>query len=230
MSASDRQLLRGRREASGPTVPSIGLRPAKGLAAHAAALMVVVLAGVVFAVLPLVRQAEMERQPEIPWESAPAPGVAGTVSPDDRLQVIDEALAQADVRRARSAWHDAYRVALRRSDWEEMAALGDAALQRGASGQQVGETEARQAYLASLFRARARASLEGVMRATEAFATLGDRDVVEEGLRIAESLAKQGGNPDGRERVMALRARLEGPVRVPDSAGPSLPASWEPGP
>ncbi len=191
MSASDRQLLRGRRETSGRMVPSIGPRPGKGFAAHAVALMIVGLAGAVFVVLPLVRQAEMERQPEIPAAAAPASAVAGTVSANDRLQVIDEALAQADVRRARSAWHDAYRVALRRSDWEEMAVLGDAALRRGASGQQVGEMQARQAYLAALFRARASASLDGVMRATEAFATLGDRDVVEEGLRIAESLAKR---------------------------------------
>jgi len=228
MSASDRQLLRGRREASGRMVPSIGPRPGKGLAAHAAALIVVGLAGAVLVVLPLARQAEMERRPEIPAASAPA--VAGPASAGERFQAIGEALAQADVGKARSAWHDAYRVALRRSDWEEMAALGDAALRRGPSGRHVGEMEARQAYLAALFRARAHASLDGVMRATEAFATLGDRDVVEEGLRIAESLAVRSTDPDDRERVMALRARLEGQAEVRDPVGPSLPTSWEPGP
>ena len=74
----------------------------------------------------------------------------------------------------------------------------------GASGaRQPWEADARQAYLGALFRARAEASLDGVLRATEAFATLGDRDVAEEGLRIAESVALRTGTAEARDRVLA---------------------------
>jgi hypothetical protein len=53
---------------------------------------------------------------------------------------------------------------------------------------------ARADYLAALFRARARGSVEGVLGACEGFADLGDRDVVTACLRIARGLA-------GAERV-----------------------------
>jgi hypothetical protein len=46
-----------------------------------------------------------------------------------------------------------------------------------------------------------------VLRAAEAFAALGDREVVAESLRIAEGLAEAEG-PAARERVAAARKRL----------------------
>jgi hypothetical protein len=66
---------------------------------------------------------------------------------------------------------------------------------------------ARQAYLDALFCARDRRSVDGVLRAAEAFAALGDRDVVVQSLRIADVLADAEG-PAARERVAAARRRL----------------------
>jgi len=204
---------------------SIGHDVGRGLTAHALAFTLVSLAGVVLVVLPLARQVGIERQAEIAAPVASDPDRTASA-----LAIIDEALPQADITRARAAWHDAYRIALPRANWKEMAALGDAALRRGALGAHIGDTEARQAYLGALFRARADQSLDGVMRATEGFATLGDRDVVDEGLRIAESLARSSGDPIARQRVMALRARLDTQAGIGEEKGPSRPASWEAGP
>lgn len=47
----------------------------------------------------------------------------------------------------------------------------------------------RAAALAALFRSRGRGSLEGVLRACETFAALGDREVVTACVRIARGMA-----------------------------------------
>jgi len=199
--------------------PEIG----RGVTAHALAFTLLSLAGLVLIVFPLARQAHIERQADTASVAREQEGTAGLIA------VIDEALPQADIKRARAAWHDAYRIALLRGDWREMAALGDIALRRGATGVHIGDTEARQAYLGALFRARAQASLEGVMRACEGFATLGDRDVVDEGLRIADGLARTSDEPMASERVLTLRTRLD-PRPGLGEAGPSRPARFEAGP
>jgi hypothetical protein len=64
------------------------------------------------------------------------------------------------------------------------------------------EPEARRAYLAALTYARAQRSLEGVLRATESFARLGDRDMVVQGIRVARDLA--GEDDDAQARIAAL--------------------------
>jgi hypothetical protein len=92
------------------------------------------------------------------------------------------------------------------------------------------EADARQAYLGALFRARAEASLDGVLRATGAFATLGDRDIAEEGLRIAESVALRMGTAEARDRVLAHRARFEGRDGTFHADGPSRVIRWDAGP
>jgi len=228
MSASNRQVLRGRKDTTGITRPA---RPTPGgrLASHALAIAVVGLA--VAAVLTLYAQREdVPSRPEITAASVTAPANTGAAAAANPIGAIDHALASGDIRAARGAWHQAYRAAVRRPQWEEMAALGDAALERGVSGQRVGEVEARQAYLGALFRAKAQGSLKGVLRATEAFATLGDRDVVDEGLRIADATARRSSEPDAAGRVAALRARIDAQARVPDPRGPSLPVHWDAGP
>jgi hypothetical protein len=146
------------------------------------------------------------------------------------MAAIDLALARSDLKAARAEWREAYRSALGRREWTEMADLGDAALRLAASGQRIGDVEARQAYLAALFRARAAASVPGVLRATEAFATLGDRDVVDEALRIADVTAERTADPGARERVAAFRARLDSSARTSDQREPSAAAKWDSGP
>jgi hypothetical protein len=150
----------------------------------------------------------------------------------ERITAIGEAVQRGDLATARAAWHDAYRSLRRTRDWQGMAALGDTALGiAGVSGaRQPWEGDARQAYLGALFRARAEASLDGVLRATEAFATLGDRDVAEEGLRIAESIALRTGTAEARDRMRAHRARFEGRDATLHADGPLRVTSWDAGP
>jgi hypothetical protein len=193
-------------------------------------LMVAAVAGaaVVVWALPRAHRA-VEPRSEVSVSGGHTPSASSAA---ERITAIGEAMQRGDLTTARAAWHDAYRSLRRTRDWQGMAALGDTALGiAGASGaRQPWEADARQAYLGALFRARADASLDGVLRATDAFATLGDRDVAEEGLRIAESVASRTGTSEARDRVLAHRARFEGRDATPHADGPSQVISWDAGP
>ncbi len=119
------------------------------------------------------------------------------------LEDMDCALARADFAAA-TARHRAHLAALGSRSWEGFLAVGDAALRLGdASGdRRAMEPEARRAYLSALTHARAQRSLDGVLHATEAFARLGDRDMVEQGIRVARDLA--GTDDDAQARVATL--------------------------
>ena len=120
------------------------------------------------------------------------------------LEDMDCALARADFAAAATARHRAHLAALGSRSWEGFLAVGDAALRLGdASGdRRAMEPEARRAYLSALTHARAQRSLDGVLHATEAFARLGDRDMVERGIRVARDLA--GTDDDAQARVATL--------------------------
>jgi len=182
---------------------------------------------IVWALLHAHRAAEPRA--ELPVSGGQTPSAVSTA---ERITAIGEAVQRGDLATARAAWHDAYRSLRRTRDWQGMAALGDTALGiAGASGaHQPWEGDARQAYLGALFRARADASLDGVLRATEGFATLGDRDVTEEGLRIAQSVAVRTGTAEARDRVLAHRARFEGRDGTFHADGPSRVIRWDAGP
>ena len=100
-----------------------------------------------------------------------------------RLAAVDAAITREDVGRAVFAWRDAYGIALGSRSWEAMLAVGDAATRIDAlAGRRAGtptgfRAEARQAYLRALFDARAARSSEGVHRAADAFAALGDTEM-----------------------------------------------------
>jgi hypothetical protein len=68
--------------------------------------------------------------------------------------------------------------------------------------------KAREAYLAGFFRARQQQSLPGVFRIAEAFAALGDREVANTCVRVAETIATQVADPQGREQARASVERL----------------------
>jgi hypothetical protein len=193
-------------------------------------LSVAVVAGaaVIVWALPHAHRA-VEPRAERPVSGGHTPSANSTA---ERITAVGEAVQRGDFATARAAWHEAYRSLRRTRDWQGMAALGDTALGiAGASGaRQPWEADARQAYLGALFRARAEASLDGVLRTTEAFATLGDRDVAEEGLRIAESVALRTGTAAARDRVLAHRARFEGRDATLHADGPSRVTSWDAGP
>lgn len=117
------------------------------------------------------------------------------------LRDMDDAIARGDLTAAETARRQAYRAAIASRRWEGFLATGDAILRLGEAAQSRGtaEPEARRLYLSALFRAPGQQSLDGVLLATEAFARLGDRDVVEKGLHLARDLA--GSDPEAQARV-----------------------------
>lgn len=122
----------------------------------------------------------------------------------------DEALVRRDLRAAERAWHDAYVSALGSGRWEGMLEVGDAALRIGrlAGAFEASRASARQAYLGALVRARRTGSLDGVLRAAEAFAALGDRAVVDQCLGVGDELAGRAKDRQARVRVGTARGRL----------------------
>ena len=143
------------------------------------------------------------------------------------LRDMDDAIARGDLTAAETARHEAYRAAIASRRWEGFLAAGDAILRLGEATQSRGsaEPEARRLYLSALFRAPGQQSLDGVLLATEAFARLGDGDVVEQGLRMARDLA--GSDPEAQARVRLVEDRSprsaavgrDRPADVPSTAG-----------
>lgn len=123
---------------------------------------------------------------------------------------IEDALAKRDLGGTERHWRDAYAGALASRRWEGMIEVGDTARRIGevTGNRATADARARRTYLAALLRAREQKSLDGVLRAAEAFSALGDREVVAQCLRIAERLAAQSRDPQARERVSTLSERL----------------------
>ena len=144
--------------------------------------------------------------------SAQEAGRSGTAPLMEAIRAMDDALAKGDVRTALRAREDARLAALASAGWEGLVLLGDATVRLGQSSGLSGAMEpaARRAYAFALYRARRQESLEGVVRVTEAFVSLGDRDMALKACGIAGSLAASAPEPEARERVRALEKRLGG--------------------
>jgi hypothetical protein len=127
----------------------------------------------------------------------------------EHLQAADAAMAERDVSGAVRIWHEAHGAARRSGTWDALIEVADASLRIGelAAARDGARARARDLYLHALFRARAQGSLDGVLRVTEAFAALGDADVVSQGLRIAGRLASTQGTA-AQERVREAATRL----------------------
>jgi hypothetical protein len=139
------------------------------------------------------------------WQRRPTE-IRSEVKPQANLS---GALAAGDVGAAERAWNDAYGAALATDKWSAMAEVGDAAL-RLANATPAGrryEAKARQAYLITLFRARNDGSPDGILRAAEAFAALGDWEVADYCRRIAEQLTARSEGIDADARLRASPAR-----------------------
>lgn len=138
------------------------------------------------------------------------PLVAPTAPWAAHIREVDRALASKNLNAAERAWRDAYLAAGGSRLWQGMVEVGDASLRIGAAAgfPEAAEATARRAYLAGFSRARQLASVDGVLRAAVAFAALGDRDVAEHCLRIAESLAKEAHSAKAWSRVSAFKAQL----------------------
>lgn len=149
------------------------------------------------------------------------PLVAPTAAWAPHIREVDEALAQKNVTDAEKAWHDAYLAALGTSGWEGTIVVGHAVRRIGAVAglRRASEVTARRLYLLALIRARQQGSLDGILRTGEAFASLGDREVVDLCIRIAESLAAQMRDARARNRVRALKGRAAALPMVAESRG-----------
>ena len=138
---------------------------------------------------------------------------AGLTSPwSGHLRNVDRALGQSDLTGARQAWENAHLAAVESLSWEGLIATGHACLRvGGATGaRRSAEATARRAYFAALYRACRVNSFDGILRAAEAFDDLGDREVVEECLGLAEL---QVDGDTTRQRLSALIGRLRGGPR-----------------
>jgi len=176
---------------------------AVGLLAHGGVLMVPHPEQAALTGAPALVHAELERM-----ESAVASGRArDTGHWRAHLAIVETELASGHIDGAVHAWHDAYGAALESRGWESMIAVGDAFMKIGrAAGTPGGaRTNAREAYLTALIRARRDRSVDGALQSGEAFARLGDRAIVEQSLHIAGQLA--AGDDRAQERVSAARLR-----------------------
>jgi hypothetical protein len=126
-----------------------------------------------------------------------------------RLLKVEQAMARNDFDAAESLWRDAYAAALRSRHWEGMVAVGDTyrALGARASFRATSVAKSRQAYLTALLRARSEGSLAGVLITAERFAELGDREVVEQCIRVAGQVAAQSRDPYATEHLRAFTER-----------------------
>jgi hypothetical protein len=129
---------------------------------------------------------------EAPWEPS--------------LRVLDAALGEGNASSANRAWQEGYSAALASGRWEGLVAMGDAArrIANAAGTRSFGEARSRSLYLAALFRARQQGAVAGALRAAEAFADLGDSEVVAQCLVVARDLAIRAGDREAEARVMAL--------------------------
>jgi len=126
-----------------------------------------------------------------------------------QLLKVEEALARGDLATAEGQWREAYAAALKSRHWQGMVAAGDTYRVLGARAgfRAASVRKAREAYLTALFRARGEGSLEGVLRAAERFAKLGDHGVVEHCIRVAQQVAAQSRDPQATEHVRAFSER-----------------------
>jgi hypothetical protein len=133
------------------------------------------------------------------------------------LETMDHALAGGDIRAAETAWRNAYGDAIRSRGWEALLAVGEGSLRIGdhVAFKQPFQSRARGAWLSALVHARERRSVHGVVTVAEAFATLGDTDVVARALSIADDLAAFDTSGNARRHVLSVRKRLlSGAVRA----------------
>lgn len=121
----------------------------------------------------------------------------------DRLRALHASVAAGDGVAAIRAWHDAWQASVQSCRWDAEIAVGDAALLLGkvVTSYWVAMPDARQVYRAALIRARAQASFEGIVRAGQAFAALGDVEVAHAAFETASSLAVSAQQRDELARV-----------------------------
>ena len=126
------------------------------------------------------------------------------------LYAVGEALARNNAKAAVRALEDADACALASGQWNAMVEVGDAHLRvaETARARKTLIARAHQNYLAALYCARQQRSIEGVLRTAAGFAGLGDRESVDQCLRIARIMANAANDEVARARVRRLTAHV----------------------
>jgi hypothetical protein len=126
------------------------------------------------------------------------------------LRSLEAALEKGNGSSANRAWQEGYAAALASGGWEEYLAMGDAIrrIANATGSRSLGEARWRSLYLAALFRARQQGAVAGVLRAAEAFADLGEGEIVEECLVVARGLAARVGDREAALRLQALTGQV----------------------
>jgi hypothetical protein len=126
------------------------------------------------------------------------------------LVSVHEALARGDAAASLRAWQQAFEAARMNRSWRGLVEVADARVRIGAATDAVtvAAPRARQMYLTALTRARAEGSVDGALRVAEGFSRLGDREVTEQVLRIAASLAVRSQDTAAPRLVEVTRGRL----------------------
>ena len=86
--------------------------------------------------------------------------------------------------------------------------VADAHGRLSADAQRALRPQLRELYLEVLMRARAEGSVDGVLRAGEGFAALGDRVLVAQVLRVGRQVAAGHADAETQARMRALAERL----------------------
>jgi hypothetical protein len=148
------------------------------------------------------------------------PGAAAERTLRTDLDRVDTSLAAGDASAALRAWRDAYGSALATGAWDPMLAVADAYLRIGAltGARQASEAKAHEIYLVALVRARRDADLAGILRTAEALAALGDREVVQQSLRLASRIVKAHGDERARAEFPEAARRIAAKANDPDRA------------
>jgi hypothetical protein len=130
---------------------------------------------------------------------------------DEYILAMDDALARDDFYAADLARRTAHLMATGSRRWDALVAVGDANLRfvtfPGASPTL--RSEARGIYRSARLRAHEQGSIEGVLRVSEAFAAVGDKEEAREGLAMALAMAAAGHGSYDAARVEALTERLD---------------------
>ena len=125
----------------------------------------------------------------------------------EHLNEMEQAIAASQAAAAVRAWHRAHAAAIDQPGWQSIVHVAEAARRIGAvpGFGRAGQARARETYWLALFRAHREGSLTGVLRTAEGFGGLGDRNMVEQCIRIAESRAARDSSGQGRaDHVRAL--------------------------
>jgi len=116
------------------------------------------------------------------------------------LREMEDAIVTGQAAAAVRAWHRAHAAVIDQPGWQPIARVAEAARSIGAipGFARAAEARARETYWIALFRAHREGSLAGVLETAEGFGVLGDRNMVEQCIRIAEGLATRAGHESGR--------------------------------